>query len=205
MKNSTVCQQRYLRISTGIPASRRRHVATLNNCNWVHCFHYSIFIPSSQTHICPPDRPLIDVYATPYAELGDELLLELELELELELLSATTSVGIGTAGMGKGVSLLIVGCPRHPDFTIAARSSSPIMKYKGAMMGCAACMWHCSAYVHNHLVHDLIGHVVGSFVPGLHLEPFAALLTCMLYSHAALGMPHSSYLHFATTCQCGMA
>ena len=35
-------------------------------------------------------------------------------------------------------------------------------------MGCAACMWLCRAYVHNNPLHDLIGHIVGTFVQGLH-------------------------------------
>ena len=117
-------------------------------------------------------------------ELDDELLLELELELELELkmLSAggtTTSVGVQTAGMGNSVSLCIAGCPQRPvpkHLTTAIRSSSPTMKYGGAIMGCAACI--CRAYVHNHLVHDFTGHAVGTFVRGLHVEPLAALLTC---------------------------
>ena len=122
-----------------------------------------------------------------YEEPDDEL-LNLKLELELELLSAvvtTTSVGVWTTGLGKGVSLLIANCPRHPDpkhFPTAARSSSPIMKKGGAMMGCATCMWLCRAYMHNHLVHDLTRHAVRTFVHGLHLEPFAALLTCSVYA-----------------------
>ena len=117
-------------------------------------------------------------------ELDDELQLELELKLELELLSAggtTTSVGVRTAGMGNSVSLCIVGWPRRPvpkHLTTAARSSSPTMKYAGAIIGCAACMWPCKAYVHNHLVHDFTGHTLGTFVHGLHFEPLAALLTC---------------------------
>ena len=132
------------------------------------------------------DRPLLAEALDVYAELDEELLLELELKLELELLFdvvTTTSVGVWTAGMGKGVSLLIACCPRRPDpkhFTTAAGSSSPIIKFGGAMMGCAACMWLCMAYMHNHLVHDLTRHVVGTLVQGLHLEPFATLLTWSL-------------------------
>ena len=103
-------------------------------------------------------------------ELDNELLLHPELELELEMFSAgatTTSVGVWTAGMGKAFSLLIAGCPRRPDpkhLTTAARSSSPPMKCGGTILGCAACMWLCGAYLHNHLVHDFIRHAVGTFV-----------------------------------------
>ena len=130
------------------------------------------------------DQPLLDEALDMGVELDDELLLELELELELELLSAagtTTSVGVRTAGMGISVSLCIASCPRRPvpkHLTTAARFSSLTMKYGGAIMGCAACMWLCRAYVHNHLVHDFTGHAVGTFVHGLHFEPLAALLTC---------------------------
>ena len=117
-------------------------------------------------------------------ELDDEILLELELELELELFSAgatTTSVGVWTEGMGKAFSLLIAGCHQSPDpkhLTTVARSSSPTGEYGGAIMGCAACMWLCTAYVHNHLMHDFTIHAVGTFVQRLHLDPFASLLTC---------------------------
>ena len=39
-------------------------------------------------------------------------------------------------------------------------------------------MWACTAYTHNHLLHEFTRHAVGTFVHRLHLEPFVALLTC---------------------------
>ena len=56
-------------------------------------------------------------------------------------------------------------------------------------MGCAACMWLCRAYVHNHLVHDFTRHTVGTFVHGLHFEPLAALLTCSFVYATRQGAP----------------
>ena len=127
-----------------------------------------------------------------YAEQNDELLLELELELELELLSAavtTTSVGVWAVGMGKRVSLLIAGCSRRPDpkhFTIATHSSSPTMKYGCAMMGCAfACGY--------------AGHTCTTTWCRTSLDTMSAHLCrgsirrpSLLYSHAALCVPHGS-------------
>ena len=116
------------------------------------------------------DRLLLDDALEMDVELDDQLLLEPELKLELELLSAaatTTSVGVWTAGMGKSVSSFTTRWPLRPapkHLTTAALSSSPTMKCGGAIMGCAACMWLCRAYVHNHLVHDFTRHAVGTFV-----------------------------------------